>query len=137
MKVRELHRVPNCKIGRVNKRNIKVEPHEDSTALYLTQFGFDIDIIEPRNTNKARTADIMMSGVMWEMKSPTSNNRATIKSVFRKAASQSDHIIFDLRRVKNHDKDVEKQLLTIFSGRGRVKKLMIIRQNGELLEFSK
>ena len=137
MKVRELYKVPSKKIGRVNKNGIKTEPHEDSTALYLTQFGLNIEFIKPRNTNKARTADLLMMDAAWEAKSPTSSNETTIKTVFKRASSQSDRIIFDLRRVKRCDDKVEKQIVKMFSGHGRVRKMIIIRKNGIILEFSK
>lgn len=137
MKVRELHIVPSNKIGRINKNNIQTKLHEDSTVLYLSQFGYDIDFVKPRNTNRARTADLMMQGSLWEMKSPTSFNDSTIKADFRKAASQSDRVIFDLRRIKKNTDRVEKQLIKVFNGRGRVRKMIIIRKNGSVLEFSR
>ena len=113
------------------------EPHEDSTILYLTQFGLDIELVKPANAYKTKNADVFMMGAIWEMKSPTTFNKATIKADFRKAKSQSDRIIFDLRRVKKNADDVEKQVLQIFKGRGRVRRLIIIEKDGKVLDYTK
>lgn len=137
MKVRELQLVPREKIGRVNKNGVSTEPHEDSTILYLAQFGLDIELVRPANAYKTKNADVFIMGAIWEMKSPTTYNKATIKADFRKAKSQSDRIIFDLRRVKKNADDVEKQVLKIFEGRGRVRRLIIIKKDGRVLDYSK
>ncbi|MDO5481218.1 MAG: hypothetical protein Q4F60_02655 [Candidatus Saccharibacteria bacterium] len=137
MRIRELEIVSGKKIGRIDKKNVVTEPHEDSTVVYLAQFGFDIELVKPANTYKTKSADAFMMGAIWEMKSPTTFNKATIKADFRKAKSQSNRIIFDLRRVKKNADDVEKQILKIFEGRGRVKKLIIIEKSGKVLDCSK
>lgn len=137
MKIRELQKVPKNKIGRVDKNGVKAEPHEESTALYLTQYGFYIEFVKPRNSYKANSADFMISGSLWETKSPITFKESTIKGDFRKAKKQSDRIIFDLRRVKKYADDVEKYIISIFEEPGYVRRLMIIRKDGSLVAFSK
>ncbi len=137
MKIKELSQVPGDKVGRVNKKGVSTESHEDSTILYLTQFGLDIELIKPANVPKTKNADIFMLGATWEMESPTTCNKTTIKADFRKAKSQSDRIIFDLRRVKKDADGVEKQILKIFEGRGRVRRLIIIEKSGKILDCIK
>ena len=70
MKIRELERVPASRIGRVNKNGIEIKPHEESTALHLTQYGFNIDVIRPSNTPKTSSPDFLVNGAIWETKSP-------------------------------------------------------------------
>lgn len=137
MKIKELQKVSKHKIGRVDKNNIDIEPHEDSTILYLAQFGFDIEVVKPTNAYKAKSPDIFMMGAIWEMKSPISYNKSTIKSDFRRAGEQSDRVVFDLRRVKKYAGDVEKQIISTFKGRGRVRRLIIIEKDGRVLDFCK
>ncbi|MBO7699199.1 hypothetical protein J6S39_00730 [Candidatus Saccharibacteria bacterium] len=137
MKANELERVPENKIGRVDQRGVFLNPHEAGTILYLTQFGLDIEVIRPTNTNKSRSADIVMLGTAWEIKSPTTSNISTIKEDFRKAMTQSDKIIFDLRRIKKDTENVEKHILRIFKERGRVRRLMIISKDGKIIDFRK
>ena len=137
MKIRELEKVPSDRIGRVDKKDANPKPHEESTAVHLAQFGFDIEFVKPTNTYKAKSADAFIMGSIWEMKAPTTFNKATIKEDFRRAKDQSDRIIFDLRRVKKHADDVGKQIIAIFKGKGRVRKLIIIEKNGKVFDFSK
>ena len=135
MKIRELHKVSEKKIGRINKNGLNPEPHEESTAVHLAQFGFDIEFIKPRNTYKTNSADIFMQGAVWEMKAPITNKESTIKEDFRKAKSQADRVIFDLRRVKKHPEDVKKYLIKMFEKPGRICKLMIIEKNSDVILY--
>lgn len=137
MKIVELKKVPANKIGRIDKNGVSPEPHEESTAVHLTQFGFNIEYVRPRNTFKAHSADFLIGGAVWESKSPTTSKGSTIKEDFRKAKNQSDRIIFDLRRVNKHADDVEKYVVNLFRAPGYVKRLLIIRKNGEVIDFSK
>ena len=44
MKIKELVRVPDDKIGRVNKNGVKPEINEENTFNYLTLFGFNVEL---------------------------------------------------------------------------------------------
>ena len=137
MKIQKLSKVPPKKIGRVNKNGCNPEPHESDTALCLAQFGLNIDFVPPRNTYRANSPDIFMLGSVWEMKAPTTNKESTIKENFRKAKTQSDRLIFDLRRVKHEKDDVKQYILKLFEKPGRVRRLIIIESNDLALDFSK
>ena len=137
MKITEVYPSAECKIGRVKRNSVITEPREDSTILYLTQFGFDVEIIKPTNTKKVDNPDVLIMGTVWEIKGPKSSNEATIKNRFRKASKQATKIIFDLRGVKYGSDKVEKQIINLFSGNGRVRRMMIIRKDGTLLDIIK
>ena len=137
MKITELSPVPNSKVGRVVKNNVDIEFHEDSTILFLAQFGFDIEVIKPMNVFKTKSADIFMLGTIWEIKSPITSNKATIKADFRKACVQSDNIIFDLRRVKKNADTVNNQLIELFRSRGRARRMIIVEKSGRVLDYCK
>ena len=77
-----------------------------------------------------------MDGVEWEMKCPIGDSKRTIEANFRRAVKQSRYIIFDLRRVKLSEKECLSQLEKEFNARKYLKRLYIIRKNGELLQFS-
>ena len=57
MKIVELQKVSAKRIGRIDKNGVNPEPHEESTAVHLTQFGFNIEYVRPRNTFKTHSAD--------------------------------------------------------------------------------
>ena len=138
LKVRELKPVSGNKVGRIKKNGIITEPHEDSTFVFLAQFGFDIELIKPTNIRKAKNPDILISGVIWEIKSPESNNKKTLKKRMHIASLQSDRIIFDLRRIKEkYCAEMEKNVLQKFKEKTTFKRLLLITHEGRLLDITK
>ena len=55
----------------------------------------------------------------------------------RKALKQSQNIIFDLRHLKLSEKSSITQLEYEFNNRKRIKKLLIIKKDGELLVYKR
>lgn len=137
MRIIERKPVVIDKIGRVNRNGVKTEPGEDSTILYLTQFGFDIDLIMPTSIKNMNNPDIMIMNSVWEIKTPSSYSKATIKKRFRKAANQAGRIIFDLRNVKKNSDAVEKQIIDLFSEDGTVRRMIIIEKTGKVIDIFK
>lgn len=137
MKIREVQKVPKNKIGHFNENGVKPEPGEEGTIKYLTLFGFDIEFIRPSSTKKAKNPDVLIMGTIWEIKTPTSSNENTIKMRFRDASKQAEKIIFDLRGVKKNPDKVERQIMDLFMGDGRVRHMMLIKKDGRLLDIVK
>ena len=137
MKIRELHQVPKEKIGRVIKNGVKTEVNEDSTILYLTQFGFDVELIKPASTKKSNNPDVLIMGSIWEIKSPESANKNTIKNRFRKGSKQATKIVFDFRNIKKDADKAETQVMDLFKKAGRVRHMMAIKKNGKLFDIIK
>ena len=111
------------------------EKHEFETAKFFANRGKDIVFLKPSRIPNTHTADIIMDGVEWEMKCPFGSGKRTIEENFRKAVKQSKYIIFDLRQVKLPEKHCLSQLKKEFSARPYLKRLYIIRRNGELLDW--
>lgn len=82
-------------------------------------------------------AVVFIMGGIWEVKTPTSSNRNTIKNRFREASKQSTKVIFDLRFVENDAKRVQRQIIEMFENGGQVRRLMIIENGGKLLDLYK
>ena len=82
------------------------------------------------------TPDIRMDGFEWEIKTPQGNSKRTIENNFRNAVMQSKYIIFDLRRIKLHDNQCVPKLEKEFRVRRYLKKLLIIKKDGTLLEIT-
>ena len=139
MKITKLERVPKDKIGRTVDNGVKSEDHEDSTAAYLNQFGFDIERVVPSQTPQSNNPDYFMDGSLWETKSPTTDNENTLKNRFRKATKQSGHgkIIIDLRRVKKNYETAERLVVQFFENNGRLRRMILIRKNGEVFDYRK
>ncbi len=127
----------NVKIGTIDISRLDTPPekHEFETAKYFAAMGKDIIFLKPSNNPETYTPDILMDGVEWEMKCPTGDSKRTIETNFRKAVKQSKYIIFDLRRIKVAEKLCLSQLEKEYNARKYLKRLYVIRKNGELKKY--
>ncbi len=99
------------------------ERHELETANVFVALGLDVEFLAPTYVKGVFFPDILMDGKVWEMKSPCGANKLAIEKHFRKAAKQSAHIIFDLRRIEFQESIAISKIKREFSMRhGRVKK---------------
>lgn len=112
------------------------EKHEFDTAKYFAAMGKNIKFIKPSTIEGSHTPDILMDGFEWEIKSPQGNSKRTIENNFRNAVAQSKYIIFDLRRVKLHDNQCVAKLEKEFRVRHYLKRLLIIKKDGSLVDIS-
>ena len=117
--------------------NVPPEEHELATAEFFSSKGKDIVFLRPSQIPESRTPDIKMDGVEWEIKSPLGDGKRTISKNFKKAAAQSRYIIFDLRRCGLPESQSISQLKKEFDLRSSMRRLLVIKKNDELLEFSK
>ena len=125
------------KIGRITPNGVSLEKHENETVVYFTNLGYDIELIPPSNTPKAKKPDFMMDGKAWEMKSPQGKSRVTVEHAFKRAAKQSENIIIDLRRTKIPTNQVKASLEKLFKASRRIRNLKVITREQELLDFKK
>ena len=56
--------------GTITPNGVVLETHEMATVVFLTEMGYDIELIPKSNIKGIHTPDIRMSGREWEMKSP-------------------------------------------------------------------
>ncbi len=113
------------------------ERHELETAAVFLLQGLDVQFLQPSNTRKSKTPDVMIGGVEWEIKAPTGGSRYTIQNQFKRAVKQSKNIILDVRRVSlRHDfiqTEIEKELRL----RRSIKRLKVILKSNEILDSHK
>ena len=136
MLIKELKVLPKEKHGRFIE-NTKIEKHEKRTCRYLLKFGFNIETINPVNISGTNNPDILISGAIWEIKSPFSYNKQTLKNRMKKASKQASRVIFDLRNIKNGYDKAEYSLIKLFYGNTRIRRMIIIKKNGKTLDFRK
>lgn len=137
MKIIEIKEKPKEKFGRIVANNVVLEVHEYDTLLYLASRGLDIEVTMPVNTPKTNNPDIYMLGVVWEMKSPESSNKKTLKKRFHKASLQASNVVFDLRRVKKDYSIVRTEVLRMFDKNVATRRLIMIEKDGKVLDFRK
>lgn len=113
------------------------EEHEVVVAWILAKhYHCTIEFLQPIAGYKTKTPDIVMSGIMWEIKSPTGNSKkSTIEYQF-KGLKQSRNLIIDGQRTKLSDMFIKSQIKLEATRHTRVGKIIFITKSGKIIEFS-
>lgn len=77
-----------------------VWPHEMKTAEALGSAGYTVRFIRRSEEQRAKSADAIINGTIWEFKAPESDKLKVVEKNLRKALHQSDCVVFDSRRMK-------------------------------------
>ena len=109
-------------------------PHEQRVAKILALAGHAVEFIPESN---AKTADILLDGVEFEIKSPKSANANSLEHILKKAVKQSCNIIIDTSRMKNiRDDNTRRFLVNQARLRKQIKKLIMITKQGQIIDVS-
>jgi hypothetical protein len=129
-----MHRSPEVIIA--SRLAPKPEAHEIGIAWILANhFTCTIEFLQPSAGYKMKTPDIVMGGILWEIKSPTGRSQqSTIQAQF-KGLKQSRNLIIDGRRTKLDDALIEKQIALEMSKHTRVGKVLFITKLLEIIEL--
>ena len=92
--------MPKCQGNIIAPSHLNIQPHELATARAIADYGYDVEFVPRVKGNRAKSADFVADGVLWEVKAPTSDNLRVIQKRLREATHQSRDIIFDSRRMK-------------------------------------
>ena len=117
----------------ISALNIPPEKHEYEAARYFAKRGKDVVFLKPSDIKKQRTPDFLMDGKMWELKSPIVYGRNSFEDNLRRAVRQSEHIIYDLRYLNMNDEQRYIRELNKWKAKKRIKTLLVIKKNGQLL----
>lgn len=107
--------------------------HELSAALILA-YHFKTNVIFLR-PEYARTPDIDINGVKWEIKSPMGNGKRTIDNNFNEARKQSKNIVIDLRRIKMHQSKANARINFYLSTPHHFQRVLIITKSKKVIEI--
>jgi len=117
-----------------------ISKHEKLTADYLAEKLYkDVTFLVPDRRRGAKTPDILMDGVKWEIKCPKGRSSRTIENNLRAALKQSRNIVIDLRRMdgriptKRHINEISKQ----FEKSKIIKKLIVVTRDNENIDLSR
>ena len=115
------------------------ETHEKHIASILARhFKCIVEFLIPIDDYKRKTPDIVMNGIIMEIKSPMGNSRHTVRNQFDRASSQhASGLVLDGQRTKIDDETLRKYILRELSMRHRIKKVIFITKTQEVLEFKK
>ncbi|MDR1195826.1 MAG: hypothetical protein LBL00_05035 [Endomicrobium sp.] len=110
------------------------EKHELETAWFLNSCGKDIEFLVPVRSKGIHTADIVMDGLLWEIKCPTGKGKRTIDNNFKTASKQSANLIFDLRKIRLPEEQCLSKLKIELKSRNNIKRLLVISKNNIMLD---
>ena len=125
----------NNKIGKIIiPAGVKPWPHELRVAEILAMAGYNVRFLEESSLH---TADVLLNGIEFEIKSPKSANVNSLEHLLKKALKQSSNIIIDTSRMKNsRDNNVKKFLISQAKSRKQIKKLIMITKRGQIIDIS-
>lgn len=107
------------------------EKHEMSAAIILAyHFKTDVIFLRPQH---ARTPDVDVNGVKWEIKSPLGNGKRTIDNNFSEARGQSKNIVIDLRRIKMHQAKANARIRHYLSTPHHFKQVLVITKSKKVV----
>lgn len=117
-------------------QNSKPWPHELRVAKILCAAGYWIEFIPESDT--AKTPDILLNNVPFEIKSPTSHNINAIERNLKRATKQSRNIVFDSSRMKGlPDNKIYTTLYAIKKRQPQIDKIIFVTKKHEIIEIDK
>lgn len=125
------------KKGTIIPNGVVLKEHENATVVFLTELGYDVELIPKSNVEGVHTPDVKIGRIKWEMKSPKGEGGSLMKNTIQKALKQSCYIIIDLRRTKRHQAKCLRELKRQFDNSKSVRRIMVITKGGRVLEFQK
>ena len=113
-----------------------IESHEIEAAWILARhYNVIVEFLKPIDGYKVKTADFVMDGIIWELKSPIGKSKNTIEYTLRRAGKQSRFLVFDGRRAQLSDEFMVQKIHYELSKRRSIKKVIFINKNQEVLEI--
>lgn len=113
--------------------DLNVWPHEYETAKALAMAGMTVEFIRRSEEHRTTSADVIVNGLIWEIKAPESDKAKVIEKNLRKALHQSKNVIFDARRMKKlPDMVIEREVRKWCCELRTIKHLIYVNRGGEV-----
>jgi len=108
------------------------EPHEVDAALVLSHhYQTTVEFQIPVDDYKRKSADIVMLGAEWEIKTPKGASKSTIYKQFRRASKQAKNIIIDTRYTKLKYERIEKSVQIELEKRQSIRKVIFVNSQSK------
>jgi len=125
------------KKGKIIPNGVVLKTHENATVVFLTEQGYDIELIPKSNVTGVHSPDIIMNRLKWEMKAPKGEGKYLINNTIQKAVKQSRNIIIDLRRTKRHQSKCLREIENEFKKSNSVDRIIVITKKSKKLVFER
>lgn len=111
----------------------KLWPHELRVAEVLAGAGYSVEFI---CESYSKTADILLDGSEFEIKSPRSFNANSLEHLLKKASRQAPNIVIDTVRLRSvRDEKVRRFLCNQFKKKSSIKRLLMISKQGVIIDI--
>jgi hypothetical protein len=108
------------------------------TANALGRAGYVVEFLVPESAQHAKSADVVMNGEVWEIKSPRTDKLSSIERNLKRATRQSSNIIIDSHRMsKIQDMSIQRLLIHKYKQQKTIKKLLFINRKREIIDIHK
>ena len=108
-------------------------PHELRIADILATAGHNIEFLPESNIS---TADILLDGVEYEMKSPFTNKPDKLERNIKRGLKQAKNIIFDSSRIKGmRDDNLRRFLVRKAKEQKQIGELIFITKRGQIVDI--
>jgi hypothetical protein len=110
---------------------VNVWPHELDTARALARSGRDVEFLVKGVGDREKSADILMEGIVWEIKSPRASNIKAVERNVKRARNQASNVIVDSHRMKGvPDAAIERELRRCAREIKGLKRLLFVDRHG-------
>jgi UTP:GlnB (protein PII) uridylyltransferase len=117
-----------------------VDVHEKIAVDFLaSEIGHDVTFLLPDRRKGAKTPDIEMNSLLWEIKSPMGRSSRTIENNLRLALQQSPNIVLDLRRMDGRipTKKLLNEIERQFTLAKAIKRIIVITRQDKHIDFKR
>ena len=109
-------------------------PHELRVANILAMAGHNIEFLPESNIN---TADFLLDGIAYELKSPFTNKSDKLERNIKRALKQSKNIILDSSRIKSlRDDKLRCFLIKKTQEQKQIDNLILITRHGQIIDIT-
>ena len=103
-------------------------------ANILAKAGFNVEFLQE---STIATADILLDGEVFEIKSPFTNKPDKIERSIKRGLKQSNNIIIDSSRIKNmKDGILLKYLIRKLREQKQINRMILITKRGKIIDIN-
>ena len=116
--------------------HLNILDHEMATARAVADAGYDVEFVPRVKGNRAKSADFVADGVLWEVKAPSSNKPKVVEKHLRAALHQSRDIIFDSRRMTRlPNNQIQSEVEKWSRNLTFIRRLLYVNRAGEVIRI--
>lgn len=113
---------------------LNIWKHELKTAQVLANKGYVVEFVAVSTKQRIKSADVVIRGVLYEIKSPKTDKLSAIERNLKRATKQSSNIIIDSRRMsKLQDRTIQKFLVQKLKQQKTIKSILFVNRKQEVM----